>query len=392
MEAKHKRPRGTGSVYRRAGSANFWIQYHRNGKPYQESAHTTKEKVAEKFLQQRLAEVCTGNFIGPRIEKISVTELADDLLLAYKTGTIKGQKSQKWANRRWELHLKPFFGDYRAVQVSTDLINRYVHDRQEEKAENATINRELAFLKRAFRVGLASTPAKVKHVPPFPHLAENNARRGFLADADYEKLVTACAETGLWLRTMLAVGCTFGWRKGEVLGLRVAQVDLAARTIRLEEGATKNNEARTVKMTGDVYTLISACVVGKRPEEHVFTRDDGKPVLDFRKAWSNACERAGVPNLMFHDLRRTGARNLRRLGVAEGTIMKIGGWKTRSVFDRYNIIDEADLEDAARRLDEKQKAAVAARLEAEHHEQQFSDSLVTVDPFLGSVEAPKNVQ
>jgi integrase len=378
---KPKRPRGTGSVFQRDGSANFWIQYHRNGKPYRESAHTVKEKVAEKFLQQRLAEVCTGNFIGPRIERITVTELADDLLLAYKTGTIKGQKSQEWAKRRWKLHLEPFLGEFRAVQVGTDLLNRYVQQRQQEGAENATINRELAFLKRAFRLALTASPAKVRHVPAFPHLSENNARQGFLADADYEKLVAECAQTGLWLRAMLAVGCSFGWRKGEVLGLRVKQVDLAAGTIRLEQGTTKNNEGRTVKMTGDVYTLISACVIGKQAEEHVFTRDDGKPVLDFRKAWDNACERAGVPSLMFHDLRRTGARNLRRLGVSEGVIQKIGGWKTRSVFDRYNIIDTADLEDAARRLDEKQKARA-----------DFRHSLDTVEASQRSVEAPRNVQ
>ena len=84
----------------------------------------------------------------------------------------------------------------------------------------------------------------------------------------------------------------------------------------------------------------------------VFTRDNGKPVRDFRVTWQNACARAGVPGLLFHDLRRTGARNLRRAGISEGLIMKLGGWKTRSVFDRYNITSLADLQDAARRLSE----------------------------------------
>ena len=67
----------------------------------------------------------------------------------------------------------------------------------------------------------------------------------------------------------------------------------------------------------------------------MFTREDGKPVRDFRGSWAKACDAAKVPGLLFHDLRRTAARNLRRAGVAEGVIMKIGGWKTRSVFERY---------------------------------------------------------
>jgi hypothetical protein len=65
------------------------------------------------------------------------------------------------------------------------------------------------------------------------------------------------------------------------------------------------------------------------------------------------CEKLHYVGLLVHDLRRTGCRNLRRLGVHEKTIMKIGGWKTRAVFDRYNIVDESDLADAAARLDRK---------------------------------------
>ncbi len=156
-------------------------------------------------------------------------------------------------------------------------------------------------------------------------------------------------------RAMLAVGCNFAWRKSELLNLRVAQVDILNRAIRLDPGTTKNSEGRTVIMTTETFELLKACVEGKRPEDHVFTRDGGKPVKNFRGSWEAACTSAGVPDLLFHDLRRTGARNLRRLGVSEGVIMRIGGWKTRNVFERYNIIDQADLADAARRLDEKRE-------------------------------------
>src|ERR1019366_7699060 len=117
---------------------------------------------------------------------------------------------------------------------------------------------------------------------------------------------------------------------------------------------------RVVRITSEVYQLLSACAAGKGPQDFVFTRDDGKPVFDFRTAWEHACERAGCPDLLFHDLRRTAARNLRRLGVSEGVVMRIGGWRSRNGFERYNIVDEQDLADAARRLDEKRELAAAA--------------------------------
>ena len=83
----------------------------------------------------------------------------------------------------------------------------------------------------------------------------------------------------------------------------------------------------------------------------MFTRSDGKPIKDFRDIWKKVCKAAGVPDLLFHDLRRTAARNLRRAGVAEGVIMKVGGWKTRSVFERYAIVTESDISDAIHKLE-----------------------------------------
>ena len=139
------------------------------------------------------------------------------------------------------------------------------------------------------------------------------------------------------------------------MNLRVSQIDLCNRTIDLNPGETKNRGGRTVKMTERVYQIIAVCMEEKAPDNLVFTRLGGSPPGDFRKAWAVACERAGCPGLLFHDLRRTGARNMRRLGIAENVIMKIGGWKTASVFRRYDIVDQSDLADASRRIDDRQK-------------------------------------
>jgi len=84
---------------------------------------------------------------------------------------------------------------------------------------------------------------------------------------------------------------------------------------------------------------------------YVFHRD-GHRLVDYRKAFRAACRAAGFSGLVPHDLRRSGARNAVRSGVPERVVMDLGGWRTRSVFDRYNITSEADLADAVERISE----------------------------------------
>jgi len=216
----------------------------------------------------------------------------------------------------------------------------------------------------------------VHRIPAFPKLREDNIRKGFLDDAAYSRLATGSSE--LWFRALLEVARTYGWRKGELLRMKVKEVDLLARTLRLEPGTTKNRDGREVTMTNAVYALLGQSVSRKEPEDFVFTRQDGKRVRDFRGAWWKACVRAGLGTmfctrcsrpasgsrcgkcksadlkyrgLIFHDLRRTAARNLRRAGVAEGVIQKIGGWRTRSVFERYAIVTQTDIADAMKKLE-----------------------------------------
>jgi len=220
------------------------------------------------------------------------------------------------------------------------------------KASGASINRELAILKRAFHLGMKRTPPKVRACPVIPMYKESAPRTGFLEDAQYTPLAMECSKVGLWLRALLTTAYSFAFRKGELLSMRVRQIDLSTGTIR---------------MTREVATLLTACIIGKQPDDFVFTRSDkerkdgtfvkGRPVKGFRKIWDKVCTSAGVPGLLFHDLRRSGVRNLRRLGVQESVAMRISGHKTHSVFERYNIVDGADLADAASRLDTKQNAA-----------------------------------
>jgi integrase len=396
-----RRPKGTGSIYQRPDSAVYWLKYSRYGKPYRESSQTTDKRKAERILKVRLSEITTGTFIGPQAEKIKVSELAEDFLREYR---INERKSIDDATARWNLHLKPYFNHRKAIDLSSELISQYVDARQQEGAKNATINRELAALKRMFRLGQQSTPAKVLRMPHFAHLRENNVRKGFLEDSQYTKLV---AGTELWLRTLVECGRTYGWRVSELLTMKVGQVDLAQRVIRLDPGTTKNSDGREVFMTDALHSLLSGCVTGKGPEEAVFSRSNGIAVRSFRDAWEKACINAGVgqclclgcaspvtsaepcgncgsnrtkySGLIFHDLRRTAARNLRRAGIAETVIMKIGGWRTRSVFERYAIVSRGDIVEAMQKLETNQRESLAS------HEIGHAGDIALIDSSLTTI-------
>ncbi len=144
---------------------------------------------------------------------------------------------------------------------------------------------------------------------------------------------------------------SYGWRKSDLLSLRVRQIDLRLRTIRLDVGSTKNGEGREVAMTAKVAALLEQATAAKGPDDFVLMRPDGKRIKDFRKAWRNLCTRAGLPHLIVHDLRRSAAKALRAAGVPESVVMSIGGWKTPAMFRRYAIVSSADQRAAMEKLE-----------------------------------------
>ena len=88
---------------------------------------------------------------------------------------------------------------------------------------------------------------------------------------------------------------------------------------------------------------------GKNP--YVFFGQHGRPVDNHLLGWQEACKRAGMPDLLFHDLRRSAVRNMKRAGVDDKLAMEISGHKTRSIFDRYNIVSETDISTAGKKVE-----------------------------------------
>jgi integrase len=328
--------RGMGSVYRQRNSRFWWMQYWVRGRRRRQSTGEEKFTAARDVLKQKLAGA-----------DLTVTELYGALVIDYE---INGRKSARTLKSRWESHLKEFFGAMNAGGVAPRQVTQYIEGRLAAGAAAASVNRELAALKRMYKLALSDE--LVGRIPHIRHLKERNVRKGFVKDAEYEAISRETAGVGLWLRAMFEVGITYGWRKSELLSRRVRHADLLERTLRLEQGETKNGEPRLVEMTGKVFELLRQCCVGKAADDFLFTRERdrrgrrtrrGGRIVDFRMDWEAACQAAGVPGLRFHDLRRSAVTNMVRDGISEKEAMTVSGHTTRSVFDRYHIIDRAQI-------------------------------------------------
>ncbi len=352
---------GKGSCYQRSDNGRWEISFYDSEGRRRRQSFSTEAK-AKKALNRALTLKEAGRLDEPQT-RVKVDSLAEAYLRYLKNSK---PKSHLWVKRTWEKHLEPFFGGRSAGRIGTYELDQYIEQRKsgltdetEIRSRNATVNRELAILKAAYNHGAYLDPPLVSRVPKFPKkLRESDPRSGWLDDAQYEALQDNAKY--VWLRGFLAVAFNFGFRKGELLGLRVKQVNLKDRTIQLLPGTTKTDKGRTVRMTEDVYKQVSPCVKGKKPEDALFTWENGDPVKDFRATWDKMCKGAKV-DIDAHDFRRTAVRNLVRSGVSEKVAMRISGHVTRSVFDRYDIGSEDDLVDAAKKLENRRTASASSQ-------------------------------
>lgn len=357
-----------GTLYRRGKV--YWVKYYRNGKPYYESSHSDKVEVAKRILNKREGEISQGKLPGIYFDKVRFDELADDFLVDYR---INQKRSLRRAERSIG-HLRKFFGGMRITNITTPMINAYIENRLEEDAANATINRELAALKRMLNMGAKQTPPKVNLVPYIPMLAENNTRKGFFEHGEFLALKNALPD---YLKGFVTFAYKTGWRVSEIANLTWDRVDFHHGIVRIEAGETKNREARTVYLDEELKAIFDQLWEARKKSGKLIpcvfpNRDGTDKIRVFRRAWVRACRDAGLGDRLFHDFRRTAVRNMVRAGIPERVAMMISGHKSRSVFERYNIVNSDDLRQAAT----KQEAYLET-LDQQNH----SYKMVTMDVF-----------
>ncbi len=351
--AKEPRKRGTGMLYQRGKV--FWLKYYVNGRPVYESSGTDKQGAARRLLNERLGRVATGQPILPRADKVRYEEAAKALREHY---TVTGARDLTEAEFRLA-HLDRFFAHRKLASIGPADAEQYALARQRD-ASNGTINRELAVLGRMLK--LAYEHGTLARLPILRKLAEAAPRQGFFERERFEAVRRRLSPD---LQVAVSIAHSYGWRmQSEILTLERRQLDLEAGMLRLDPGQTKNGDGRAVTLTAELRRLLGEQLERVRALErktgrvipYLFPflsgrRRAGLPRRDFRKAWASACKAAGAPGMLRHDLRRTAVRNLTRAGVPERVAMSLTGHKTRAVFDRYNIVSEADQREAAAKLD-----------------------------------------
>jgi integrase len=337
-----RRTKGTGSLYLRGNT--WWMTYYVHGCPVQESTHSTDRPEAARKLAEKIGEVASGRDLTP--EKATISDLCELVIVDYRIRRLRDEKTVEW---RYKAHIKPALGSLPAAKLTSAAIRRYIEGRRLESASDATINRELSIIRRGFSLGREEDPPLVRRSPKIPKIAEDNARQGFLEPEPYERLLTELPQR---LKALFVCAYHIGTRKGELRRLRWDQVDLDAGSIRFERKQTKGKKPRTVPIYGDMERWLRAQMENRVDGCLWVFHHHSKPVGAQLRGWRDACIRAGMPDLLFHDLRRSAVRNMKRAGIGDKTAMEISGHKTRAIFDRYDIVDEGDVADAGEKLTE----------------------------------------
>jgi integrase len=198
-----------GQIRKRGGV--YWIRYYRNGRRFEESAQTDKWEGARDLLRQREGDVSKGVPISAKIGRLRFEDASKDLLTDYQ---VNGKRSLEHVTRRVAT-LKKWFTGWRMANLSTSDVRTYVAHRQEQGAANATINRELAALKRMFT--LAMQAGKLLHRPHIAMLDEDNTRQGFFERAQFEAVRSRLSVP---LQAVATFAYYTGWRtRSEILPL-----------------------------------------------------------------------------------------------------------------------------------------------------------------------------
>ncbi len=236
------------------------------------------------------------------------------------------------------------------TKITSQDVDALVADMQREGYKSATILVHLSYLRAALRY--AQKRGEVDTLPYFPTLKFHNARQGFFEREEFEAILAHLPEPHA---AVARFGYSTGWRLSEILTLHWSQVDLQRRTVTLPR--TKNGHGRILPLTTGLADVFKRARQWGISERVFHVRGNSISREHYWQVWKAAREAARLPEKLFHDFRRTAARDMIAAGLDYGTAMQVTGHRTMSMFLRYQI---SDLRSLRRGLDALEAHRAAA--------------------------------
>jgi integrase len=246
-------------------------------------------------------------------QEVTFDDLAEAYLQDYE---LQGYRSLDSAKGR-VANLRAVFGGQPVKALTPAVLRAYQVRRREEGLSAATVNRETSGLSRMFR--LAIQLGKLDSMPHFPQrLRESPPRQGFFEHDEYLRVRTNLPSS---FQDILDFAYYSGWRRKEVTELTWAEVDLKGGVVRLSPVRSKTTIGRVLPLSTPLRAVLERRALLRRKRDTLVFKRDGVTVRQWKVAWRDACRKAKVPGRLFHDCRRTAARNLIRAGVPERVAM-----------------------------------------------------------------------
>lgn len=277
-------------------------------------------------------------------EAVTIEDLERLLLSDYQLN-----RRRTWVRARSSFaHVKLYFATAAPAEIGP-MVPAYIAHRMAHGAAAATIKVELLLLTRSLNLALEA--GLLTRRPRIVYPRVSNIRRATISPTMLDSILAYMPAD---CRDLVSMAYLTGWRRGELITLRWADVDLDDHVIRLEPGTTKSGYGRVFPYM-QFRPLIDLIERRLRRTADVRSKTGFEIPLVFHRVgqpltpawlkyhWQKACERARISGVVFHDLRRCSAQNLVRAGVPIQTAMALLGHRTRSMFDRYAIVDEGDL-------------------------------------------------
>ncbi len=364
---------GIGSVFLRKGTENYQFKFYHHGKVERGTTGVRTEREAKRVLKDKIELAGMGKLPTAASRRTTLDALRKLVLADYADNGFDTAARQEDAFN----HLASFFGaDCLADEITSARVEEYKvwrpkqpdgralkrkHDHlyKDKPARigcaKATVNRELAALRHAFK--LAERQKLVTNVPHIALSRERNRRTGFFEWEQFEAVRNNLPD---YLKAPMTVAYYTGWRCASELLTREKK-HIVNDMLVLEAEEAKNEQPRKfpLDIIPELRDTIEEQLEATRKLEvetgrviNLLFHHDGNRIVDYLPAWRKACGAAGLAGKLVHDFRRTSARNLINAGVDPLTAMQLMGWEDISMLKRYAIIDDASLKRGVEKLAE----------------------------------------